>query len=159
MPTPVDYSSQEPQRDVFTLDQSDPLFRQRLHEKTPPRNPAPTPPPPKPALKPQPVELPASFYEANSESYLRARRVAEMKFNTIKLLIAYVLASGAMVALNVFLYPGVWWCYWPIGFWAVVMAFPIIKCFLFRGRDIRSVIEMRLHKMALREVERFDTDL
>jgi hypothetical protein len=115
----------------------------------------------KPAPKPQPqtADLPASFYEANTESYLRARRVAEMKFNTLKLLVAYAVSSLLFLAVDFFTDPQTWWCYWPIGFWGAVTAFPMVKCFVFRGRDIRAVIETRLHKMALREVERFDSDL
>lgn len=158
MPTPVDYSSQEPQRDVYTLDQSDPLFRQKSFEKQPLKSAAPVPHP-KPASKPPASDLPSSFYEASSESYLKARRVAEMKFNTIKLILAYSLVSSGLLAVNVILYPTTWWCYWPIGMWGFVLLFPSIKCFVFRGRDIRSVIETRIHKMALREVERFDSDL
>lgn len=166
MPTPVDYSSQEQQRDVYTLDQGDPLFRQKAFDKpslkaapAPQPKPAPAPAPAPqqaPARKPAPVEPHFSFYEAGSESYLKARRVAEMKFNTIKLLAAYVLASGGLFAVDFLLYPETWWCYWPIGAWGFILAFPVIKCFVFRGRDIRSVIESRIHRMALREVERFE---
>jgi len=167
LPTPVDYSGQEVQRDVYTLDQTDPLFRQKSFEKPPyeriqPKTPT-APPPlktaPKPQLQPQVADLPASFYEANTENYLRARRVAEMKFNTLKLVVAYVASSLLFLLIDFFVDPQSWWCYWPIGFWGVVVAFPLVKCFVFRGRDIRAVIESRLHKMALREVERFDSDL
>ncbi len=165
LPTPVDYSSQEVHRDVYALDQGDPLFRQKSFEKPPYERIPPkvytAPPPLKAAPKPQPqvADLPASFYEANTENYLRARRVAEMKFNTMKLLVAYM-ASALLFGVADFLVdPQNWWCYWPIGFWGLVVSFPLVKCFLFRGRDIRTVIESRLHKMALREVERFDSDL
>lgn len=101
----------------------------------------------------------APFYEATSESYLKARRVAELKFNTIKLAIAFAVISISLVAIDLVLYPETWWCQWPIGMWAFVTAFPLIKSFVFRGQDLRTVIERRLHKMALREVERFDDDL
>jgi hypothetical protein len=159
LPAPVDYSSTEQQRDVYTLDQTDPLFRQKTFEK-PSLKPSPLQAQPKPTqARPATADLPSSFYEANTESYLKARRVAEMKFNTIKLVMAFIFASAGLVAADVFLYPTVWWCYWPIAAWAFVLTFPIIKCFIFRGRDIRSVIETRIHKMALREVERFDGDL
>lgn len=165
MPIPVDYSGQEVQRDVYTLDQGDPLFRQKSFEKPSydriqtkaPSVPQPLKATPKPP--PQPVDLPSSFYEANTESYLRARRVAEMKFNTLKLLVVYAASALLFVAVDFVTEPQSWWCYWPIGFWGVVVSFPLVKCFVFRGRDIRAVIESRLHKMALREVERFDSDL
>lgn len=169
LPTPVDYSNQESQRDVYTLDQTDPLFRPKSFEKPgyekSPLKAQPIPPLSKAQPKPQtpsqphPQDLPQSFYEANGESYLKARRVAEMKFNTLKLVLAYVCSSLLFVAVDFFTEPELWWCYWPIGFWGVVVSFPLVKCFVFRGRDIRAVIESRLHKMALREVERFDSDL
>ncbi len=169
LPTPVDYSSQETQRDVYTLDQTDPLFRPKSfekpgYEKTPLKA-QPIPPPlkahpkPLPTAQPQPQDLPHSFYEASGESYLKARRVAEMKFNTLKLVLAYVCSSLLFVGIDYFTDPDTWWSYWPIGFWGVVVSFPLVKCFVFRGRDIRAVIETRLHRMALREVERFDSDL
>jgi len=157
--TPVDYSSPDSERDVYTIESGDPLFKPKSFEKAPPKRPAPPPPRPQPAASSYPKDLPTSYYEANSESYLRARRVAEMKFNTIKLIIAFVVVSGVMVGVDAFLYPELWWCQWPIGGWAFILIFPILKSFVFRGRDIRSVIEDRLHKMALREVERFDSDL
>jgi hypothetical protein len=160
VPTPVDYSNQETERDVYTLDSSDPLFSKKSFDKPAPKRPAPPPPPrPKPAPASPVSDLPSSYYEANGESYLRARRVAEMKFNTFKLILSYAVVSAGLLAIDFFLYEGVWWCHWPIGFWALIIAFPTIKSFVFRGKDIRSVIESRLHKMALREVERFDTDL
>ena len=158
MPTPVDFSTKEPERDVYTLESGDPLFSKRTTFEKPAKK-KPVPPQPKPVSQHYPKDLPSSFYEANGESYLRARRVAEMKFNTLKLVIAFALISAGLVALDVLLYPGVWWCQWPIGFWAFVTFFPVVKSFVFRGKDLRSVIEGRLHKMALREVERFDSDL
>lgn len=158
MPTPVDYSNQETERDVYTLDSSDPLFSKKNFEKPASKKTPPQDPRPKPAPAPSVSDLPASYYEANGESYLRARRVAEMKFNTCKLILSYGVVSAGLIAIDFFLYEEVWWCHWPIGFWAFIIAFPTIKAFVFRGKDIRSVIESRLHKMALREVERFDTD-
>jgi hypothetical protein len=164
LPTPVDYSGQENQRDIYTLDQGDPVYRQRgfersLHDR-PQAKPQPVPPPPKTQHRPLPPlnDLPSSFYEANTESYLRARRVAEMKFNTVKLLLAYSLSVVVFISLDVVLDPTHWWCQWPIGFWGFIVLLPVIKSFLLRGRDLRAVIEARLHKMALREVERFDSD-
>jgi hypothetical protein len=164
VPSPVDYSSKDSERDIYTIDSNEPLFsHKKVFEKPAPpkKNPPPAGPKPKPQAAPLPYarDLPASFYEANSESYLRARRVAEMKFNTLKLILAYAFLSIGFLVVNVLMYPEVWWCQWPIGAWAVIISFPAIKSFLFRGRDIRSVIESRLHRMALREVERFDTDL
>lgn len=158
VPTPVDFSTKEPERDVYTLESGDPLFgKKSTFEKPAKKKPAPVQPRQSP--QPYPQDLPASFYEANGESYLRARRVAEMKFNTLKLVIAFAVISASLAALDVLLYPEAWWCQWPVGCWALVIFFPVVKSFVFRGKDLRSVIEGRLHKMALREVERFDSDL
>ena len=157
MATPVDYSSKETERDVFTLESGDPLFGRKTFEK--PNKKKVVPPLSRPSPTGYPKDLPSSFYEANGESYLRARRVAEMKFNTIKLVIAFTVVSVSLVAVDALLYADVWWCYWPIGAWAFVLVFPVLKSFVFRGKDLRSVIENRLHRMALREVERFDTDI
>lgn len=158
VPTPADFSNQERSKDIFTLNTSDPLFHQKTFEQPSPPKRA-----PKPRVEPlgPPVgsDLPGSFYEATSESYLKARRVAELKFNTLKLAVAFACISASLVAIDVLLYPEIWWSQWPIGMWAFVIAFPLIKSFVFRGQDLRSVIERRLHKMALREVERFDGDL
>jgi hypothetical protein len=158
VPTPVDFSTKEPERDVYTLESGDPLFTKKTSFEKPVKK-KPTSPQPKQASQPYPKDLPSSFYEANGESYLRARRVAEMKFNTLKLVIAFTAISAGLIALDVLLYPQAWWCQWPVGCWAFVLLFPVMKSFVFRGKDLRSVIEGRLHKMALREVERFDSDM
>lgn len=157
MPTPTDYSNQESSKDIFTLNTADPLFHQKTFEKPSPKK---VPKPRTETYRPSPEsDYAGPFYEATSESYLKARRVAELKFNTIKLAIAFAGVSLALVAIDVVLYTETWWCQWPIGMWAFVVSFPLIKSFVFRGQDLRSVIERRLHKMALREVERFDGDI
>jgi len=162
---PADYGTHEDQRDIYTLDQGDPLFKPRNFETAPPRTKPslgrpPAPPSHEPVIETHSSpDLPTSFYEANGASYLKARRLAEIKFNTIKLIIAFSIVSIGLVALDAFLYPEIWWSYWPIAFTAFILAFPAAKCFLFGGQDVRSVIESRLHKMALREVERYDSDL
>ncbi len=157
VPTPADYSNQESSKDIFTLNTADPLFQQKTFEKQSPKK---APKPRTENFRPSAEqEYSGSFYEATSESYLKARRVAELKFNTIKLAIAFAVISTSLVAVDLILYPDLWWSQWPIGMWAFVIAFPLFKSFIFRGQDLRTVIERRLHKMALREVERFDGDL
>lgn len=166
-PRPADYGTQESQHDVFAIEEEDAPIRGRTFESSnptrkrlevppPPSRPAkPSRPKPEPVLAPQP----RNNTDAHGEPYLRARRVAEMKFNTIKLLVGFGLASAAWVAIDLVLYPGLYWSQWPVGMTAFIMLFPITKCFVFRGKDLRSVIEARLHKMALREVERYEVEL
>jgi hypothetical protein len=144
LPKPADYGTREVQHDVYTLDPADAPLRSRSFDVPPTPNPRPAPTVASKPIKNESAlqtDLPSSFYEANVESYLKARRVAEMKFNTIKLVLAFGIVSVGLVVVNLLLYPGIWWFYWPIGGTAFILAFPVTKCFVFRGRDIRSVIE------------------
>lgn len=157
--TTAEQTAQDTQREAMALDPREPLFRSRNFDQPVKLKPNPGPAPSQSqAAQPSRREQPAKNFEPNTESYLRARRVAEMKFNTIKLAIAFSVVSASLLAINVFMYPGVWWCQWPVGFWTFVISFPMVKAFVFHGKDIRSVIEDRIHRMALREAGMIDRD-
>lgn len=88
-----------------------------------------------------------------------ALRIVELKFRFWIYVIVYLLAGGILAGINQFLryrsgyvYP--WWVQWPLIVYAVFLIFPFFRAYVFKGKDLRSLLDATMRHMAEREVER-----
>lgn len=85
--------------------------------------------------------------------YVQARRVAEMKFRFIK----QAIFLGAINILFFFLafyqvHPvGKYWFAWPLAISGLFLGWQYLIAFVLKGRNLHSVIERTIHRMAMRE--------
>ncbi|MBE7560026.1 2TM domain-containing protein [bacterium] len=148
-----------------------PRFRGEVVEPPPAARPA-APPTPEPAPRREPerprersVERPRpeparSSLESESllesDAFVRARRVAEMKFSFVLTAIALTLVNiGLAIVSYLEIQPaGPWWFCWPLGVSVLYLLARFIKVYVLQGLDLRSLKERRLEEMTLREVRR-----
>ena len=88
-----------------------------------------------------------------------ALKIVELKFRFWQHFAAYVLASGILLVINQIIrvrsgYAESWWFQWPVLVYGVLLIIPFCRAYLFRGQDIRSMVERRLKRMAEREMAR-----
>ncbi len=94
--------------------------------------------------------------EPSGMLYVQARRVAEMKFRFIK----QAVFIGAVNLLFFFLafyqvHPvGKYWFVWPLAISAGVLGWQYLMAFVLKGRNLHSVIERTIHRMAMRESQK-----
>jgi hypothetical protein len=96
--------------------------------------------------------------EPSGMLYVQARRVAEMKFRFIK----QAAFLGAVNALFFFLAfyqvqpSGKYWFVWPLAVSLVFLGWHYLVAFVLKGRNLHSVIERTIHRMAMRESQKIE---
>ncbi len=148
-----------------------PRYRGEITEEPPAPafiKPTPPPAPEAPRREPErpqrPVERPRmepsrsleSESLLESDAFVRARHVAEMKFSFIYTAITLtVINAGLAAASYLQIRPtGQWWFAWPLGLSALYLLARFVKVYVLHGLDLRSLKERRLQEMTLREVRR-----
>ena len=100
-----------------------------------------------------PKEPASSALPDDSVAYVKARRVAELKFGFYKLL-------ALIVPVNVLFFfmarleigpTGQFWFFWPLGVSGLVVIFQYFRTFVLKGRNLQSLVESTIHDMAVQE--------
>jgi len=94
-----------------------------------------------------------------------ALEIAELKFRFWQYLSVYVVSGILLAVVNLILrakggytiesgYSVDWWVQWPLAVYGIFLLIPFCRAYLFRGRDLRTMIQDKLRRMAERELER-----
>jgi len=83
----------------------------------------------------------------------------ELKFRFWIYVITYLCGGAILAGINQFfryrsgyVYP--LWFQWPLIVYAIFLIVPFFRAYVFKGRDLRSLLDATLRRMAEREVEK-----
>lgn len=91
----------------------------------------------------------------DSPEFLRARRLAELRFYFLKLALWWTGLTVMLLVINLRFYPNVKWAQWPALLWLTMLIHPFCKSYVFCGEDLRTVINRRLDLVAMRSARQW----